>query len=189
MHMLHTTGRPFKDLALLPYDSFAPVRTAQTTKWYVNAATYMEHIMLALSSAREEIFIADWWLCPELYLKRPTDHLEYRLDQVLFRKASEGVKVYILLYKEFGMVLNLMTARVRQVLTENGANANIKVLRHPDHFFDGVFLWSHHEKLVIVDQAVAFLGGIDLCFGRWDDEYHRYLYIYVVYYKLAMVFH
>lgn len=171
--MLRTTGRGFKDLSLLPYGSFAPNRTNQLTKWYVNASQYMEHIMLALNAAKEEIYIADWWLCPEIYLKRPTDHLEYRLDKILLKKAAEGVKIYILLYKEFTMVLNLMTQRTRQLLTEYGTNPNIRVLRHPDHFFNGVFLWSHHEKLVVIDQTIAFMGGIDLCYGRWDDESHR----------------
>jgi phospholipase D1/2 len=27
--------------------------------------------------------------------------------------------------------------------------------------------------MVIIDQKIAFIGGIDLCFGRWDDEYMR----------------
>ena len=39
------------------------------------------------------------------------------------------------------------------------------VLRHPDHDIGGTFFWSHHEKFVIVDNQIAFLGGIDLCFG------------------------
>ena len=50
---------------------------------------------------------------------------------------------------------------------------NIKVLRHPDHVRVGVFFWAHHEKLVIIDQTYAFVGGIDLCYGRWDDHHHR----------------
>ena len=72
---------------------------------------------------------------------------------------------------------------------------NIKVLRHPDHItVTGTLLWvtndtynslhvflllgnfstkAHHEKLVIIDQSVSFVSGIDLCFGRWDDENHR----------------
>ena len=33
--------------------------------------------------------------------------------------------------------------------------------------------WSHHEKSVIIDQSVGFMGGIDLCFGRWDDDHQR----------------
>lgn len=39
------------------------------------------------------------------------------------------------------------------------------VLRHPDHDIGGTFFWSHHEKFVVVDNKIAFLGGIDLCFG------------------------
>ena len=34
-------------------------------------------------------------------------------------------------------------------------------------------IWSHHEKLVIVDQTLAFVTGIDLCYGRWDNNQHR----------------
>ena len=48
-----------------------------------------------------------------------------------------------------------------------------QVLRHPDHQPGGVILWAHHEKLVAIDQKVAFLGGLDICFGRWDDFKHR----------------
>ena len=33
-------------------------------------------------------------------------------------------------------------------------------------------LWAHHEKLVVVDQMYAFVGGIDLCYGRWDKNDH-----------------
>ncbi len=28
--------------------------------------------------------------------------------------------------------------------------------------------WSHHEKQVIIDQCVMFMGGLDLCFGRYE---------------------
>lgn len=48
-----------------------------------------------------------------------------------------------------------------------------KVMRHPDHVSSSVYLWAHHEKLVIIDQSVAFVGGIDLAYGRWDDNEHR----------------
>ena len=52
-------------------------------------------------------------------------------------------------------------------------HANIKVLRHPDAVKGGTILWSHHEKTVVIDQSIAFVGGIDLCYGRWDTREHR----------------
>ena len=33
-------------------------------------------------------------------------------------------------------------------------------------------LWAHHEKLVICDQNLVFMGGIDLSYGRWDTIQH-----------------
>lgn len=85
-----------------------------------------------------------------------------------------GVKVFVLLYKEVSMALGINSYYSKQTLV-HAAPDNIKVLRHPDHASAGVLLWAHHEKLVIVDQTYAFVGGIDLCYGRWDDAKHRLL--------------
>lgn len=49
----------------------------------------------------------------------------------------------------------------------------LQVMRHPDHVSSSVYLWAHHEKIVVIDQSVAFVGGIDLAYGRWDDREHR----------------
>ena len=46
-------------------------------------------------------------------------------------------------------------------------------MRHPDHVSSAVYLWAHHEKIIVIDQSVAFVGGIDLAYGRWDDREHR----------------
>lgn len=50
---------------------------------------------------------------------------------------------------------------------------SFQVMRHPDHIYSGVLYWAHHEKLVVIDQQIAFVGGIDLAYGRWDDHRHR----------------
>lgn len=69
------------------------------------------------------------------------------------------------------MALGINSYYSKQRLVE--AHENIKVFRHPDHARVGVFFWAHHEKIVAVDQTFAFVGGIDLCYGRWDDFRHR----------------
>uniref|UniRef100_A0A1B6IY41 phospholipase D n=1 Tax=Homalodisca liturata TaxID=320908 RepID=A0A1B6IY41_9HEMI len=155
------------------YHSFAPFRIETMASWFVDGCDYMSAVADALERAKEEIFIADWWLSPEIYMKRPAiegDH--WRLDKILQRKAAQGVKVFVMLYKEVELALGINSYYSKQRLV--GCHpGNIKVLRHPDHAKAGVFLWAHHEKIVVVDQSVAFLGGIDLCYGRWDTHEHR----------------
>jgi phospholipase D1/2 len=34
---------------------------------------------------------------------------------------------------------------------------------------------SHHQKVVVIDDAIAFVGGIDLTMRRWDSSAHRRL--------------
>lgn len=50
---------------------------------------------------------------------------------------------------------------------------NIACQRHPDHSGgELVYYFSHHDKLCIVDNKYAALGGLDACFGRWDTHDH-----------------
>lgn len=56
--------------------------------WFVDGASYMNAVADALDNATEEIYIADWWLSPEIYMKRPAIDGDYwRLDKILRRKA------------------------------------------------------------------------------------------------------
>ncbi|KAM4544917.1 phospholipase D2 isoform 1-T2 [Odontesthes bonariensis] len=150
------------------FEGFAPPREATLTKWYVNGRGYFEDLADALEQAKEEIFITDWWLSPEVFLKRPAKDNHWRLDEILKRKAEQGVKVCVLLYKEVEMALGISSDYSKRTLMN--MHPNIKVMRHPDHLSSVVFFWAHHEKMVAIDQTVAFVGGIDLAFGRWDDS-------------------
>ncbi|XP_069928616.1 phospholipase D1 isoform X3 [Oryctolagus cuniculus] len=139
---------------------------------YVNAKGYFEDVANAMEEAKEEIFITDWWLSPEIFLKRPVvEGNRWRLDCVLKRKAQQGVRIFIMLYKEVELALGINSEYSKRTLMR--LHPNIKVMRHPDHVSSTVYLWAHHEKLVIIDQSVAFVGGIDLAYGRWDDNEHR----------------
>lgn len=113
------------------FQSFAPERTGVVStdlwqkliqvmadnfvKWHIDGHDYMWALSELLENAQEVIMILDWWLTPELYLRRPPGPLvdasegggadanarEYwRLDRVLQRKATQGVRVHIVVYKE-----------------------------------------------------------------------------------------
>lgn len=88
------------------FQSFAPLRQQNETKWYVDGCSYMWAVSVALEQARESIWILDWWLSPELYLRRPpAKNEQYRVDRLLEAAASRGVKVNIIVYKEVTQAL------------------------------------------------------------------------------------
>jgi len=67
----------------------------------VGGRDYFWAVSVALERAKETIYIEDWWLSPELFLRRPPYfNQEWRLDQVLKRKAEQGVQIYVIVYKE-----------------------------------------------------------------------------------------
>jgi phospholipase D1/2 len=46
------------------FHSFAPPRTGNDAKWYVDGCGYMWAVSVALEEAQESIWILDWWLSP-----------------------------------------------------------------------------------------------------------------------------
>ena len=165
------------------FHSFAPEREGNFVKWYVDGRDYFHAVSVALENAKELIYIADWWLSPELFLRRPPYYnQEWRLDQVLKRRAEAGVKIFVIVYREVEAALTCNsehTKKVLQGLCPEGSPGygNIKIMRHPDHnvfenMGDMTFYWAHHEKFIVVDYELAFVGGLDLCFGRWDSIQH-----------------
>ncbi|GLT94856.1 hypothetical protein SLE2022_125730 [Rubroshorea leprosula] len=158
------------------FGSFAPTRglteDGSQAQWFIDGKAAFEAIALAIENAKSEIFITGWWLCPDLYLRRPfQSHPSSRLDALLEAKAKQGVQIYILLYKEVSIALKINSLYSRKRLLS--IHPNVRVMRYPDHFSTGIYLWSHHEKLVIVDYQICFIGGLDLCFGRYDTVEHR----------------
>ncbi|GKF07495.1 phospholipase D zeta 1-like protein [Tanacetum coccineum] len=145
---------------------------------HINGHAAFDAIALAIENANPEIFMCGWWLCPDLYLRRPIHaNASSRLDALLEAKAMQGVqernhcKIYILVYEELAFALKINSFYSKKKLA--AFHENIRVLRYLDHFSSGVYLWSHREKLVIVDYEVCFIGGLDICFGRYDSYEHK----------------
>ncbi|KAK0564052.1 Phospholipase D1 [Tilletia horrida] len=152
------------------FDSTFPIRLNCSAQWLVDGRDYYWNASKALLMAKERIYIHDWWLSPEVYLRRP-GRPKYRLDNILKKKAEQGVKIFVIIYSE---VSNSFTP------TDSGytkhrlldLHPNIYVQRSPNHIQVGQFFWAHHEKLLVVDEVIAFMGGFDLCFGRYDTAAH-----------------
>ena len=72
-------------------------------------------------------------MSPDVALVRDgAENVWVRLRDVLLVKALQGVKVYVLLYREVKSVLpDLKSVDVKTALTK--LHPNIRVIRHPNH--------------------------------------------------------
>lgn len=156
------------------FSTFSPIRKDNIVNFYVDGKKYFENLYETLRLARKEVFIAGWWVYPTLYLKRKLRdgvlNRRYRLDYVLKRLAERGIRIKILIYREFQMALTINSSYTYEFLSR--LHKNIEILRHPITNGHMPVYWSHHEKIVVIDQRIAYLGGIDLTLGRYDTQEH-----------------
>lgn len=121
--------------------------------------------------AKDVIYIHDWWLSPELYLRRPPEgNQKWRLDRLLKRKAEQGVKIFVVVYRNYDFTVPIDSFYTKHSLLD--LHENIYFMRSPNQLIQNTYFWAHHEKLCLIDHTVAFVGGLDLCFGRWDTPDH-----------------
>jgi phospholipase D1/2 len=153
------------------FGSFAPVRTGVYAQWLVDGRDYMWNVSRAINMAKDVIYIHDWWLSPQLYMRRPAAiSQKWRLDRLLQKKAREGVKIFIIVYRNVEAAIPIDSEFTKFSMLD--LHPNIFVQRSPNQFKKNQFFFAHHEKICIVDHTLAFVGGIDLCFGRWDTPQH-----------------
>lgn len=149
------------------YKSFAPVRRNNYCEYFVDGEKYFWAVSERLDAAKSIVYIQDWYLSPEVYLRRPIEGNEsYRLDKVLLKKASQGVIIRIIINKENPWFSSTDSAFAKSKLSL--LHKNIFFMRHGK----GLKAFTHHEKLLVIDNEIAFFGGIDLAFGRYDTEAH-----------------
>ncbi|KAK6434865.1 Phospholipase D1, partial [Oleoguttula sp. CCFEE 5521] len=153
------------------FGSFAPVRNDVWCRWLVDGRDHMWQVSRAIDNAKDFVYIHDWWLSPEIYMRRPAAiSQKWRLDRLLLRKAQEGVKIFVIVYRNIESAIPIDSEYTKWSLLD--LHENITIQRSPNQFRQNQFFWAHHEKLVVVDNMMAFVGGVDLCFGRWDDPCH-----------------
>ncbi|KAK4556605.1 Phospholipase D1 [Recurvomyces mirabilis] len=153
------------------FGSYAPVRNNVHARWLVDGRDHMWQVSRAIDNARDFVYIHDWWLSPEIYMRRPAAiSQKWRLDRLLKRKAEQGVKIFVIVYRNIESAIPIDSEYTKWALLD--LHENIVVQRSPNQFRQNQFFWAHHEKLVVVDNMMAFVGGVDLCFGRWDDPCH-----------------
>ena len=168
---------------LVPGRTCWRIERAERAAWLVDARDYFEALAAALARARERVFLIGWdfhsrvSLVTELaegeraiFPRGEEGDLPTQLGRLLdaLARRCPALHVHVLEW-DFSMLYALE----RQVLPllQLGARTHRRVHFRLDdaHPFGG----SQHQKLVVVDDALAFAGGIDVTTHRWDTRAHR----------------
>lgn len=140
----------------------------QRAELLVDGAAYFAALRSAIEQAQRSIVILGWDIRADLVLD--PDHSAETLRDLLDRVAAErpGLQVRILIWDWL-----LLYSLDRQPLPwwHLGVRTHERVRFALDSAHPPA--GCHHEKLVVVDGSLAFVGGIDLTAGRWDTPEHR----------------
>ncbi|KAL7718330.1 phospholipase D [Entamoeba marina] len=121
----------------------------------------------SIMMAKETIFITDWRIDPDLVMVRKQGHAlnGKTLVELLLSASIRGVKIRILLYNS-PFFMNITKGDQKKLILEQ-VHPSIECVSHRWNV-----AYAHHQKSMVVDHQIAFLGGIDLAKGRWDTHDH-----------------
>ncbi|XP_022893430.1 phospholipase D alpha 1-like [Olea europaea var. sylvestris] len=180
-------------------DHFVPKIPLAGGKFYEPHRCW-EDIFDAISNAKYLIYITGWSVYTEITLvrdtRRPKPGGDVTLGELLKKKANEGVRVLLLVWDDRTSVNILKKDGLMATHDEDTGNyfrgTEVHCVLCPRNPDDGRSIiqdieigtmFTHHQKIVVVDsempngnadrrRIVSFVGGIDLCDGRYDTQFH-----------------
>ncbi|KAF5183145.1 Phospholipase d alpha [Thalictrum thalictroides] len=179
-------------------DNFVPKIPLAGGKYYEPHRCW-EDIFDAITNAKHLIYITGWSVYPEIALirdtRRPKPGGDITLGELLKKKASEGIRVLMLVWDDrfSGELSKDGVMGTHDEETANyfqGTDVHCVLCpRNPDNggsFIKNIeiaTMFTHHQKIVVVDseapngssvqrRIVSYVGGIDLCDGRYDTQFH-----------------
>jgi phosphatidylserine/phosphatidylglycerophosphate/cardiolipin synthase-like enzyme len=149
------------------------VETATKLAVVIDAEDYFRAARQAMLKARQQILLIGWDFDARILLTRddPPDHPEAPREvgefiSWLIARRPE-LNVHILRW-DLGAIKTLRRGKTLRTLLKwrLGKQVHLKLdATHPPGA-------SHHQKIVVIDDCIAFCGGIDMTLSRWDNRAH-----------------
>ncbi|MGZ9098186.1 MAG: phospholipase D-like domain-containing protein [Brevundimonas sp.] len=147
------------------------IETAGRFSVLMENAAYFEALRSALAKARRSIVILGWQFDPRTRLDPETAHNDHQAQighQLrMLVKANPALDVRLLIWKS-----PLLIAASQGFYPHKAQGWFRKRMVEFRLDKPAAFGACHHQKVVIIDDAVAFCGGGDISTDRWDTEEH-----------------
>lgn len=160
------------DFFLNGQNLFAPKRAGNKVRFFTTGEDYFKDVAAAIDQASSSIFITGWQVNYDVLLDGKRS-LWQCLHQALKRS---NVKIYVMPW--LSPSGSLGTYDFETMLAVFQLNAGLPggarafctpAIQQSDMKGLGV-AFSHHQKSVVIDNKIAYVGGIDLAYGRRDDN-------------------
>ncbi|TRL35807.1 phospholipase D-like domain-containing protein [Rhizobium straminoryzae] len=136
----------------------------------IDAADFFRHARDCMLKARHSIILIGWDFDTRIRLTPQETNEPDRLGRFLEHLARRTPQLGIHILKwDLGLIASLTRGEtpLHMLRWITSRQIHLKFDRaHPP-------LAAHHMKLLVIDDAVAFCGGIDMTVGRWDTREHR----------------
>ncbi len=148
---------------------FSNVQAGNLIKPFFTGEDYYKDLLVSMNGATKEICILGWQVSWDAMLS-PT----LRLYDVLLTVAKKKtVKIYVMPWDDTKPMVNYDTQTAAVLMSINDhpdvKKKVVEVVLSESKAKENAIYFSHHQKQVIIDREIAYIGGIDLSYGRYDD--------------------
>ncbi|WON73761.1 VTT domain-containing protein [Nitrosospira sp. Is2] len=148
------------------------IEHADRVAFLVDGAEYFRAFREVVKQAQRSVLIIAWDIDSRVELAREhePDGFPFTLAAFLnsMLKRNDQLHIYVL---DWDFPMLMAADREWLPLLKEEWTAHPRLHFHLDDRYPPG--GSHHQKIVVVDDKVAFVGGLDLTTGRWDTPEHR----------------
>lgn len=151
-------------------DVFAMPREGNKAVPLLSGQAYYADLISSVDKAQSEVLILGWQVSWDALLAPGV-----RLYDLICRNAKRGVMFYVMPWNDTNPVqtyddqTKVVFEDINKRLGLKGDKKAIHVLLSESYAGTNANYFSHHQKCVVVDRKIGYMGGLDLSYGRYDD--------------------
>ncbi|WP_343733117.1 phospholipase D-like domain-containing protein [Duganella sp.] len=151
-------------------DVFSMPTQGNKIESYCSGKDYFSDLINECDRATNEIYIAGWQVNWDALLVPGV-----RLYDLLLRCAKRGVHIYVMPWNDSEPIqtyddqTKIVLESINDILEDGPSKGSVTVTLCSSFASVNNAYYSHHQKQVVIDRKIAYVGGMDLCYGRMDD--------------------
>jgi phosphatidylserine/phosphatidylglycerophosphate/cardiolipin synthase-like enzyme len=157
---------------VLNKEAFWRVANAVQMSVIVDADDYFSHARTAMLNAKQRIMLIGWDFDARIHLAQKGHERDEppAVGDFIYWLVERNPELEVFLLRwDLGAIKTLLRGSNILTLAKWMRHRRIHT-RLDSHHPTGA---SHHQKIVVIDDCVAFCGGIDMTSERWDTRKHR----------------